>query len=137
MTSERSMFERSFQRPKNYFKLSAGEQWAIDSNLGILDWAGDGLTDEDMERFRNHYESELVPMDALGNPIRIGSRYGYSQQSNGSVMVVIGTVEKVNGLKATVANAESRSGLYGEIKVPFTKETRKRAVNACHLFPIQ
>jgi hypothetical protein len=56
MTTERSMFERSFQRPSNFFQLTSAEQWAIDSNLGILDWAGDGLTDEDMERFRNHYK---------------------------------------------------------------------------------
>jgi hypothetical protein len=130
------MFERSFQRPKNYFKLSTEEQWDIDKSLGILDWAGDGLTEEDIIRFRNHYDSDPIPMDALGNPIQIGGRYGYSQQSNGSVMVVIGTIEKVNGLKATVTDAESQSGIYGEIKVPFSKETRKRAVNACHLFPI-
>lgn len=57
MTTEREMFERSFQRPSNYFKLSAETQWEIDKNLGILDWAGEGLTEEDMERFRNHYES--------------------------------------------------------------------------------
>lgn len=55
MTSEREMFERSFQRPKNYFKLSPERQWEIDKQLGILDWAGEGLTDEDMVRFRNHY----------------------------------------------------------------------------------
>jgi hypothetical protein len=58
MTTEREMFERSFQRPSNYFKLSAETQWEIDKNLGILDWAGEGLTEEDMERFRNHYEKD-------------------------------------------------------------------------------
>jgi hypothetical protein len=49
------MFEKSFERPSNYFKLSAGEQWAIDKKLGILDWEGLGLTKEDMERFKKHY----------------------------------------------------------------------------------
>lgn len=58
MTTEREMFERSFQRPSNYFKLSAETQWEIDKNLGILDWAGEGLTEEDMKRFRNHYEKD-------------------------------------------------------------------------------
>lgn len=35
-----SEFERAMARPKNYFKLSASEQWNIDANLGILDWTG-------------------------------------------------------------------------------------------------
>ncbi len=56
--TEREMFEKSFQRPKNYFKLSAQEQWAIDKNLGILDWEGEGLTEEDMRRFQRHYSDK-------------------------------------------------------------------------------
>jgi len=54
--TERQMFEQSFQRPSNYFKLSGESQWAIDKGLGILDWEGDDLTEEDKERFKNHYE---------------------------------------------------------------------------------
>jgi hypothetical protein len=53
--SERDMFEKSFQRPRNYFHLSPREQWQIDRKLGILDWNGDGLTDEDRKRFEKHY----------------------------------------------------------------------------------
>ncbi len=53
--SEREMFEKSFQRPKNYFKLSPKRQWEIDENLGILDWMGSDLTEEDDKRFRAHY----------------------------------------------------------------------------------
>ncbi len=56
MMSERQMFEASFQRPKNYFKLSEQKQWEIDSRLGILDWEGSGLSKEDIERFKAHYE---------------------------------------------------------------------------------
>ena len=74
--------------------------------------------------------------DALGNPIVIGQKYGYSQQSNGSVMVVTGIVEKVNDMKATLKDVEERKGMWGKIENPFTFEKRKRAVNACHLFPI-
>lgn len=54
--TEREMFEKSFQRPKNYFKLSPQEQWAIDKSLGILDWEGSGLSEEDIKRFKAHYE---------------------------------------------------------------------------------
>ena len=50
------MFERSFQRPKNYFKLSAERQWEIDKSLGILDWEGGNLTLEEQKRFQAHYD---------------------------------------------------------------------------------
>jgi len=53
MTND-EMFEESFKRPSNYFKLSPQEQWRIDRQLGILDWEGGLLTEED-KRFQNHY----------------------------------------------------------------------------------
>ncbi len=55
--TEREMFEKSFQRPKNYFNLSSAEQWEIDKQLGILDWEGTGLSDEDEKRFHKHYKN--------------------------------------------------------------------------------
>ena len=54
--TEREMFEKSFQRPKNYFKLDAYSQWRIDDALGILDWEGENLSEEDKKRFKGHYE---------------------------------------------------------------------------------
>jgi hypothetical protein len=54
-SQQREMFERSFMRPRNYFELSAPTQYAIDKSLGILDWEGDNLTDEDRKRFKEHY----------------------------------------------------------------------------------
>jgi len=54
--TERQMFEASFSRPRNYFKLSAERQWEIDKDLGILDWMGDDLTEEDKKRFNDYYE---------------------------------------------------------------------------------
>lgn len=53
--TECEMFEKSFQRPRNYFKLSEAHQWEIDSRLGILDWRGEGLSKEDLKRFKEHY----------------------------------------------------------------------------------
>ena len=53
--NEREMFEVSFQRPKNFFKLSAERQWEIDKMLGILDWIGTNLTEEDKHRFNEHF----------------------------------------------------------------------------------
>jgi hypothetical protein len=56
--TEREMFEKSFQRPSNYFELSPRQQWDIDSSLGILDWEGGDLTKEDKERFKAHYKKK-------------------------------------------------------------------------------
>lgn len=53
---EKEMFEKSFQRPSNYFKLSSESQYSIDSSLGILDWLGNDLTEEDLKRFKAHYD---------------------------------------------------------------------------------
>ena len=36
--TEREMFEKSFERPAVFFKLSEERQWDIDAALGILDW---------------------------------------------------------------------------------------------------
>ena len=54
--TEREMFEKSFQRPKNYFKLSPRNQWDVDKRLGILDWKGEGMSKKDKKRFKNYYE---------------------------------------------------------------------------------
>jgi len=54
--TEKEMFEKSFERPSNYFKLSEKTQWDIDKNLGILDWKGEGLSEEDKQHFKNYYE---------------------------------------------------------------------------------
>ena len=56
--TQREMFEASFGRPPNFFKLLPEERWAIDKELGILDWDGDGLSAEDIERFHKHYDKE-------------------------------------------------------------------------------
>ena len=53
--TEREMFEKSFERPKNFFKFSPERQWEIDKDLGILDWTGEGLVQEDYERLWKHF----------------------------------------------------------------------------------
>lgn len=51
------MFEKSFQRPKNYFNLSEQEKWDIDKSLGILDWQGGNLSAADKKRYEEHYDN--------------------------------------------------------------------------------
>lgn len=55
-----SEFEKALNRPRDFFKLSPSEQWAIDKSLGILDW--DGGCDHDSKlckvcrkRFKQHF----------------------------------------------------------------------------------
>lgn len=54
--TEQEMFEKSFERPRNYFKLSPERQWEIDNVLGILNWVGNNLTKEEIKRFKEYYE---------------------------------------------------------------------------------
>lgn len=54
--NQREMFEKSFERPRNFFELSNEEQWEIDKKLGILDWRGNDLSPEDKRRYYNHYK---------------------------------------------------------------------------------
>ncbi len=61
--SEQEMFEKSFQRPSNYFRLSPEHQWRIDEQLGILDWQGLDLSAEDIARFKAHYSSRKKTND--------------------------------------------------------------------------
>lgn len=39
--TQKEMAEKAKERPDNFEKLSAREQWEIDKELGILDWEGE------------------------------------------------------------------------------------------------
>lgn len=41
MTNTSHMFEQAMKRPADFVELSPEAQWAIDKELGILDWEGD------------------------------------------------------------------------------------------------
>ncbi len=53
--NEREMFEKSFERPRNFLSLSARERWDVDKSLGILDWEGRDLTEQDQERMNQYF----------------------------------------------------------------------------------
>ena len=56
--TEKEMYEKSFQRPSNFFKLSEAEQFEIDKKLGVLDWMGTGLSKEEISKFKAHYKND-------------------------------------------------------------------------------
>lgn len=37
---EAELFEKSFQRPQDFFRMPQDEQWEVDKWLGLLDWEG-------------------------------------------------------------------------------------------------
>ena len=60
--TQEEMFERSFQRPSNYFSLTGSEQWDIDKKLGILDWDGTHMTEAERARYHAHYDAKKPPI---------------------------------------------------------------------------
>lgn len=78
--------------------------------------------------------------DALTNPVKMGQKYGYSQNNNGITSIVTGVVSKINEetRKVTLKEVKERTGAYGlgEENV-FKDATRARTVYGCMLFPIQ
>ena len=47
-------FRNALQRPRNFHELAPQEQWAIDKQLGLLDWAGP-RNDDEWNRLREHH----------------------------------------------------------------------------------
>lgn len=64
--TQEEMFEKTFQRPSNYFQLPDEQQWEIDENLGILDWNG-RMTREQSARYRKHWRL-TTPKDWFKEP---------------------------------------------------------------------
>ena len=73
--------------------------------------------------------------DALGNPIVIGRRYGYSISKNGINEVITGTALSWSDKRVTLSSIQEARGLYGEVG-EFVAKTRARSVHGCNLFPI-
>jgi hypothetical protein len=52
---QKKIYEKTFKRPKNFFKLSVAEQWIIDEKLGISEWRAVGMNEEELKRYQAHY----------------------------------------------------------------------------------
>lgn len=59
MTHE-EMLSAALNRPRNYQELSSEQQWAIDKELGILDWEGP-RTDDERKLLDDHHGLETRP----------------------------------------------------------------------------
>lgn len=61
--TQQEMFEKCFERPRNFLNLSEQEQWEIDKNLGILDWDDSDLEREEIERYREYFDPPMAPTE--------------------------------------------------------------------------
>ena len=79
--------------------------------------------------------SKMSKRDALGNPIIIGNRYGYSTDNSGWTRVVIGIAQKETKKGVTLKVVEARRGLYDDPPEPVgTRQTVN--CKAMKLFPV-
>lgn len=77
------------------------------------------------------------PEDALGQPIKLGAKYGYSINSSGVTTVVTGILEKVTEKKVTLRVETRKRFLYGEPAELHFTSAGAVSLHPCHLFPIK
>jgi len=75
-------------------------------------------------------------LDALGDPIIIGKRYGYSTSSNGRARTVIGLAQKLTSQKVTLKVEKVNNFLYGEPIEALWAEAEMVSIRAHLIFPI-
>lgn len=75
-------------------------------------------------------------LDALGNEVIVGHRYGYSTSVNGRGSVVIGVAQRLTKQKVTLKIELRREFLYGE-EVNRYHGDQETSVTSYHLFPLQ
>ena len=79
----------------------------------------------------------MTPTDALGDPIEIGKRYGYSRNESGFSFVRIGKITKINDKTVTMEVEISKKSLYQH---PFKEEKIEKktiAIRSDMLFPVE
>lgn len=77
-----------------------------------------------------------MKLDALGNPIVVGNKYGYSIGDGGWTDVVVGQVSKETAEKVTLVNIVRTGFLYGRPTDRKWKEATTVSVKSCILFPV-
>lgn len=77
--------------------------------------------------------------DALGNPIEIGEKYGYSTTSSGWARTVVGKALKANEAtgKVSISVERVQHYLYGAKTSGHTVDADKVSVRSLMLFPVR
>lgn len=85
-----------------------------------------------------------IHCDALGNPVELGNKYGWSTSKNGFAQVVIGIAEKLTNNGVTLKVESGKKCLYTDDPKPLIVgsdgwEGIKAKINikGIHLFPVQ
>jgi hypothetical protein len=85
-------------------------------------------------------EEDAIKYDALGNPIEIGSLYGYANNQNGINSVWLGFAKNLTKNGVTLNVSLHKSGAYGSLRVmedtEYTKIPKTVNVKSVMLFPV-
>jgi hypothetical protein len=74
--------------------------------------------------------------DALGNPIVIGNKYGYSRNQNGFTTVRIGIIVKINEKSVSMQVTEAKISFYDNKLKDEKLPSKKISMRSDSLFPI-
>jgi hypothetical protein len=76
-------------------------------------------------------------VDAIGNQVVKGKKYGYSQSGNGHQNIVVGIADNIMEKKTTLIVSKEVCYSYGEFyKTYVPDKVEKRTVHSCMLFPV-
>lgn len=79
---------------------------------------------------------DLLTLNAIGYPIMLGERYGYSSNINGIIRVITGTASKLQANKVKLTDLTESQGLYGEITTPPVATSGSKTVYSRLVFKI-
>jgi hypothetical protein len=82
-------------------------------------------------------ETKTSKLDAIGNPVELGKRYGYSQQNSGWTITVVGEAIKETAKGITLRVLARRRFLYGDPSDFTYAEAEKVNCSSIILFPVE
>lgn len=74
--------------------------------------------------------------DALGNPIIVGNKYGYTSKKGSWITVVVGRITSVTDGKVRMQPSSVQTHLYGKPSTYNPQGMNARSINPFSLFPV-
>jgi hypothetical protein len=74
--------------------------------------------------------------DALGNPLVVGNKYGYSTRKDGWTSTVVGVLSNIGATKSTLTGVVRREFLYGKATEGWHAHAKTTSVSPQLLFPV-
>lgn len=77
-----------------------------------------------------------MKLDALGNPVVIGNRYGIATNTNGITRVVVGKILRETERGVTLEVETYRHFVYGDLTDKIERDRKTISCLGCNLFPV-